>query len=160
MHERRSQRIRRLPDPALGALWDSIILDAALKEQLLAQAVLNFTLRTKVDRPVLPLHGAILLVGPPGTSKTSLARGLAHRTAGIRRSPKNKRRTPQTHKPSCWTQGDFSDHDQRRRQHLYAFRRVCGRQHPEEHEGHRSAQRPRSDQTGRPHRQPAQSHQT
>ena len=23
------QRIRRLPDPALGALWDSIILDVA-----------------------------------------------------------------------------------------------------------------------------------
>ena len=75
------QRTRRLPDPTLGVLWDSIILDAALKNRLLSQAILNFTLRSEVDRAVLPLHGAILLVGLPGTGKTSLARGLAHRTA-------------------------------------------------------------------------------
>lgn len=75
------QRSRRLPDTQLGALWESIILDEKLKAQLLSQAVLNFTMRGKVDRSVIPLHGVILLVGVPGTGKTSLARGLAHRTA-------------------------------------------------------------------------------
>lgn len=72
---------RVLPDSEFTTQWDAIIVDDRLKDRLLAQAVLNFTMRPKVDRAAFPLHGIIVLVGLPGTGKTSLARGLASRTA-------------------------------------------------------------------------------
>ena len=75
------QKITLLPDSELASLWDSIIIDEPLKEQLLSQAVLHFTVRPKVSRSALPLHGVLLLVGPPGTGKTSLAKGLTNHTA-------------------------------------------------------------------------------
>ena len=72
---------RVLPDPQFDALWESIIIDEATKGRLLAQAVLNFTARAKLQKQALPIHGLIVLIGPPGTGKTSLARGLASRAA-------------------------------------------------------------------------------
>jgi AAA+ superfamily predicted ATPase len=72
---------RLLPDREFMAQWDAVIVEPAQKDRLLSQAILNFTLREKVNRANLPLHGLIVLHGPPGTGKTSLARGLAARTA-------------------------------------------------------------------------------
>ncbi|MCA9271359.1 MAG: ATP-binding protein [Planctomycetales bacterium] len=72
---------RLLPSDEFLALWDAIVVDEEIKDRLLSHALLNFTVRPKVDRSRLPLHGLILLVGPPGSGKTSLARGLAAKTA-------------------------------------------------------------------------------
>jgi hypothetical protein len=80
-------RIWTLPNPTLGALWDPIILPESLKTKLVSPAIVNFTVRPKVDRSVVPLHEVLLLVGLPGTGKTSLARGLAHRVAESLKGP-------------------------------------------------------------------------
>lgn len=72
---------RLLPADDFLALWDAILIDPGIKDRLMSQSLMNFTVRPQVDRSRLPLHGLILMVGPPGTGKTSLARGLAAQTA-------------------------------------------------------------------------------
>lgn len=73
--------MHELPDPAWESRWTRIILPEDVKERLLNFTLFSLKHRGRIDAVRLPVHGLIVLAGPPGTGKTTLAGGLADQAA-------------------------------------------------------------------------------
>lgn len=66
-----------LPRPGWNEWWERIHVDGDVKRRLAAYADFCLRHRRELSGVGLPMHGIVLLHGPPGTGKSSLARGLA-----------------------------------------------------------------------------------
>ncbi|MFJ9030539.1 AAA family ATPase [Streptomyces sp. NPDC102274] len=73
--------IHALPAGHHDGPWDAVITDPRVKERLLATAVLVLRHGARLAGSAVAPHGLIVLAGPPGTGKTTLAQGLAQAAA-------------------------------------------------------------------------------
>jgi AAA+ superfamily predicted ATPase len=79
--------ITELPDPAWVDRWDRIMLPQEQKDRLLNHLLFSLRHRGRVSQVGLPVHGLLVLAGPPGTGKTTLAHGLADQAARLLDGP-------------------------------------------------------------------------
>jgi pachytene checkpoint protein 2 len=73
--------VHALPADHHDGPWDSIVTPPGIKERLLATAVLTMMHGRRLSALPGPPSGLIVLSGPPGTGKTTLAQGLAQAAA-------------------------------------------------------------------------------
>ena len=73
--------MHELPDDAWESRWTKIIVPEDVKDRLLNFTLFSLRHRARMDAVRLPIHGLIVLAGPPGTGKTTLAGGLADQAA-------------------------------------------------------------------------------
>ncbi|HXG40255.1 MAG TPA: AAA family ATPase [Candidatus Limnocylindrales bacterium] len=76
-------RLTELPDPAWRDRWERIVLAPGVKERLLNFLVFALRHRAGLSPVGLPVHGLVVLSGPAGTGKTTLAGGLADEAARV-----------------------------------------------------------------------------
>jgi SpoVK/Ycf46/Vps4 family AAA+-type ATPase len=72
-----------MPDPAYVGHWDAIIGASDRKDRLLHHALLAWGVRGRLPFETGSVHGLAVLLGPPGTGKTTLARGVAHTASQV-----------------------------------------------------------------------------